>query len=74
MAAGYLPVGEFKKDGSETLTADEIMAKITAGDRRPYPEWFTKSLRSLLNSILNTAAGPAARSSLADVKVPPSPF
>ena len=34
-----------QSDGSEKLTAEEIMEKIRTGDRRPYPEWFSKQVR-----------------------------
>ena len=43
-----------QSDGSEKLTAEEIMEKIRTGDRRPYPEWFSKQVRVPPTASLDT--------------------
>jgi len=47
-----------QSDGSEKLTAEEIMEKIRTGDRRPYPEWFSKQVRGLPSPYLGPYLAP----------------
>ena len=68
MTAGFLPLGELTNVGGgagnthnnagagnpveQSLTTEELMEKIRLGDRRPFPEWFSKPLVTLLSAMM----------------------
>ena len=44
--------GNLSTTADSLLTTDELMEKIRQGDRRPFPEWFSKPLVSLLSAMM----------------------